>query len=122
MSAMRWNMLFSVLLGLVLALSLTLTSVTAAVAHLRAGGAEQIVICGTPGVEEVVILDSFGDPMEPGHHCPDCLSLVADAGPRAPGVVRPMARVMAVSDAMEEQAGGALTAPRPAARGPPRAV
>lgn len=119
---MRLGVIFSVLPGFVLALSLALTSVTAAVAHLRAGGAEQIVICGTPGVEEVVTLDSFGDPMEPGHHCPDCLTVVADSGPRAPDVTRPVAGLLALADGRGEQIGAALTAPRPAARGPPRTV
>lgn len=119
---MRPGVISSVLLALSLALSLALTSVTAAVAHLRAGGAEQIVICGTPGVEEVVTLDSFGDPMEPGHHCPDCLTVAADAGPRAPDVPRPVARLLALADGTGAQAGAALTAPRPAARGPPWTV
>ncbi|WP_235933224.1 hypothetical protein [Paragemmobacter ruber] len=122
MRRVSFSLLSGLILALSLALSLALTSVTAAVAHMRAGGAAQIVICGTPGVEEVVTLDSFGDPMEPGHHCPDCLTLAADAGPRAPDVVRPVSRLLALADGMGAQPGAALTAPRPAARGPPRAV
>lgn len=108
--------------SLLMALILSVTSVTAAVAHMRSGAVEQIVICGTPGVEEVVTLDSFGNPIDPGHHCPDCLTLTADAGPRVMPVVRPPSRVLAVADRMREQGGAALAVPRPAARGPPGAV
>lgn len=102
-----------------LALILSLTSVTAAVAHMRAAGAVQIVICGTPGVEEVVTLDAFGDPLPVVHHCPDCLTLVAAVAPEASQVVRPMGRGMAVAAGRGGRVDGPTPSLQPAARGPP---
>jgi hypothetical protein len=108
--------------SLLMALILSMTSVTAAVAHMRAGGAAQIVICGTPGVEEVVTLDSFGDPIEAGHHCPDCLTVTADVLVGAPGLVRPAGRVLDVAVPPDAGLAVARAVPLPAARGPPTAL
>jgi hypothetical protein len=105
--------------SVLLCLILSLTSVTAAVAHMRAAGAMQIVLCGTPGVEEVITLDAFGDPITLAHHCPDCLTLTADAVPAAIGVVRPVGKVFAVSPDWSDRALRPLSVPHPLARGPP---
>ena len=105
--------------SLCLALILSLTSVTAAVAHMRAAGAMQIVICGTPGVEEVVTLDAFGDPMPVMHHCPDCLTVVAGMSPDAPQVARPMGRMAQVRVGLSGPDAHPVAVPRPTARGPP---
>lgn len=112
-------MMLRLISSVCLALILSLTSVTAAVAHMRAAGAVQIVICGTPGVEEVVTLDAFGDPMPMVHHCPDCLTLVAGASPDAPQVARPMGRMVQVRAGLSGPDAHPQVAPRPSARGPP---
>jgi hypothetical protein len=112
-------MMLRLLSSLCLALILSLTSVTAAVAHMRAAGAMQIVICGTPGVEEVVTLDAFGDPMPVMHHCPDCLTVVAGMSPDAPQVARPMGRMAQVRVGLSGPDAHPVAVPRPTARGPP---
>lgn len=105
--------------SVLLCLILSLTSVTAAVAHMRAGGAVQIDLCGTPGVDEVITLDAFGDPITMVHHCPDCLSVTAGALPEAVLPHRPLGRVFAVAAATSDLALRSLSAPHPLARGPP---
>ncbi len=112
-------MMLRLLSSLCLALILSLTSVTAAVAHMLAAGAMQIVICGTPGVEEVVTLDAFGDPMPVMHHCPDCLTVVAGMSPDAPQVARPMGRMAQVRVGLSGPDAHPVAVPRPTARGPP---
>ena len=112
-------MMLRLLSSLCLALILSLTSVTAAVAHMRAAGAMQIVICGTPGVEEVVTLDAFGDPMPVMHHCPDCLTVVAGMSPHAPQVARPIGRMAQVRVGLSGPDAHPVAVPRPTARGPP---
>jgi len=103
---------------LLLVLSLSLTSVTTAVAHMQAAGSQQIVLCGQPGVEQTVTLDAFGNPVVTDHHCPDCLAATAGEAPLAPRLTRPETRG-------ERQAQPApsrpATAPEitPGARGPP---
>ena len=112
-------MMLRAVVSVCLALILSLTSVTAAVAHMRAAGAVQIVICGTPGVEEVVTLDAFGDPMPMVHHCPDCLTLAAGVSPEAPHVARPMGRMVQVRAGLSGPDPHPVAVPRPTARGPP---
>ena len=112
-------MMLRLVTSVCLALILSLTSVTSAVAHMRAAGAVQIVICGTPGVEEVVTLDAFGDPLPMLHHCPDCLTLVAAMAPDAPQVARPMGRLMVVSAGLADRVAGPTRSLQPVARGPP---
>jgi hypothetical protein len=112
-------MMLRLISSVCLALILSLTSVTAAVAHMRAAGAVQIVICGTPGVEEVVTLDAFGDPIPMVHHCPDCLTLVAGVSPDAPQVARPMGQMVQVRVGLSGPDAHPQVAPRPSARGPP---
>lgn len=98
---------------------LSLTSVTAAVAHMRAAGAVQIVLCGTPGVDEVITLDAFGEPMPTVHHCPECLMVTVGMAPDAPDAIRPMGRVLRVQSGLTYLAMVPLIVPPPAARGPP---
>lgn len=60
----------SVLTGLILALALAIASVLSMAERLRAEGAMQVVLCGTPGVEQVITLDAQGRPLTPVHHLP----------------------------------------------------
>ncbi|MCZ8151082.1 MAG: hypothetical protein O9292_01580 [Rhodobacteraceae bacterium] len=109
------------LAALLLSLCLALTSVTAAVAHVQSAGAQQITLCGTPGVEETITLNAMGEPIPTPHHCPDCLAVTAGAAPSAPPLERPQTRG-------ERQALALIAAPDPAqalspsARGPPARI
>jgi hypothetical protein len=104
-----------------LVLSLTLTSVTSAVAHMQAAGSQQIVLCGQPGEEQTVTLDAFGNPVTTDHHCPDCLAATAASLPVDAVVERPQGRGLrqgiARMAAPEPRQGVA-----PSARGPPVAA
>lgn len=109
----------SVLTGLILALILALASVLSMAERLRAEGAMQVVLCGTPGVEQVITLDAQGRPLTPVHHCPECLVLTAATGPAAPGVpLRPETRVERLAPVIARPSES-LAPPLPAARGPP---
>lgn len=62
----------SPLAALILAVVLAVTSVTMQVARAEAAGVAPMVICS--GGETVEIrLDSRGNPVDPGHPCPDCV-------------------------------------------------
>ncbi|THD81523.1 hypothetical protein E7811_16585 [Aliigemmobacter aestuarii] len=112
---------FQTILALLLALMLSLTSVTMAVARGQATGGEAMVICSGYGVVTIT-LDEDGNPVGPVHLCPDCLAGLGLAVlPDAPTVQRPASRsaaVVAVARALP--AGASL--PLPKARGPPAAV
>lgn len=109
----------SVLTGLILALALAMASVLSMAERLRAEGAMQVVLCGTPGVEQVITLDAQGRPLTPVHHCPECLVLTAATGPAAPGVpLRPETRVERLAPVIARPSES-LAPPLPAARGPP---
>lgn len=112
------RIMLRVLAHVLLVLCLTLTSVTSAVAHMQSAGAQQIVLCGTPGVEQVITLDAFGNPVVTDHHCPDCLAATADLPASPPLPLRPLTRGEA--QPMPPFAIH-LTAPEiePGARGPP---
>lgn len=109
------------ILALVLALCLSLTSVTAAVAHVQEGGAQQVVLCGTPGVDQVITLDAFGNPVVTDHHCPDCLGAASILTSGQKLLPRPLTRG---EDVPPIPAGPRLSAeaPSPSARGPPAAI
>jgi hypothetical protein len=113
------EMILRALASAFLVVVLSLTSVTAAVAHMRAAGAVQIALCGTPGIEEVITLDAFGNPISMMHHCPDCLTLAAGVSPEAPQVARPLGRLMVVRAALANRVAGPNQSLQPAARGPP---
>ena len=104
--------------ALFLSLCLALTSVTAAMAHVQSAGARQIVLCGTPGVEEVITLNAMGDPVEVPHHCPDCLAVTGHVPPAAPALARPETRAMVQASAPLHLPDPAQTL-SPSARGPP---
>lgn len=106
------------LAALLLSLCLALTSVTAAMAHVQSAGAHQIVLCGTPGIEETITLNAFGDPVKTPHHCPDCLSVTALVLPDAPALSRPATQRRTVPPAPLAWAPLAQ-ALIPTARGPP---
>lgn len=103
---------------LLLVLSLTLTSVTSAVAHMQAAGAQQIVLCGQPGEEQTITLDAFGNPVTSDHHCPDCLAVTIAAPPADLSAERPQRRGLRQGIALVAvpKLGQGLA---PSARGPP---
>ncbi|MEZ5754066.1 MAG: hypothetical protein R3D90_04585 [Paracoccaceae bacterium] len=107
------------MLGLVMALVLALASILTMAERLRAEGAMQVVLCGTPGVEEVITLDAEGRPVTPVHHCPDCLVLTAAPGPAVPRLqLRAQMRVARFAPVLSRPSES-LSPPPPAARGPP---
>ena len=112
-------MILRALVSAFLVVVLSLTSVTAAVAHMRSAGAVQIALCGTPGIEEVITLDAFGEPMPMVHHCPECLTQVATVALEAPQVARPMGQAVLVQAGLFAPSAGPWRALQPAARGPP---
>lgn len=106
---------------LLMALILSVTSVTAAVARAEQGALTRLVICSM-GAERVVMVDADGEPVEGHAHCPDCLAALSPApsgpaiGPAAPVVVT----VIRTRDhAFDLPAKRALTVQ---ARGPPVAL
>lgn len=75
-----------------LALMLALTGQSAAVARGMPDAAGQIVLCTGAGPVSVLV-DENGQPVGPGHICPDCaLSLFAVAGGLPEFAVRPMGK------------------------------
>ncbi len=104
-------------LGLLLVMLLSVTSVTAAVARGQMAGAVDMVICAGAGLATVT-LDATGQPVE-AHHCPVCTAAGSGVGvPVAASVARPATR----AEAVRFGAGIALRkvgAGEPVARGPP---
>jgi len=82
------------LVPLLLALVLSVTSVTSAVARAEQGALTQMVICSM-GAERLVTVDARGQPVERAHHCPDCLAALS-ALPRIAPAERPVTRVTVV--------------------------
>ena len=90
------------LTSILLALLLTVTSVTFAAARVQAAGLTQMVICAQ-GAARVVTFDAAGNPVEPPHHCPDCLAalppipspatLPSHRVPARPILLAPLAKV-----------------------------
>ena len=105
--------------ALLLALLLSLTSVTIAVAHAQSAGAIQLELCDAHGGTTTVTLDAAGNPIANPHHCPDCLAATAapDGAPQA-GPLRPQTRgkrqVCLLPLPLED-----AVSPEPVARGPP---
>ncbi|MBC2834252.1 hypothetical protein [Paragemmobacter straminiformis] len=104
--------------SLFLAVLLSLTSVTAAVARSQMAGATELVVCAGSGTAEIT-LDATGAPISRPHHCPVCTAASAGivAGV-APQVQRPVTRSEPQVCAMPLPDAGA-GAPVPSARGPP---
>ena len=65
-------------LALTLALILTVTSQGMAVARGAMVPAGQMVLCTGTG-QATVFVDEDGQPVEPPHHCPDCVLHLAEA-------------------------------------------
>lgn len=110
------------LASLMLALILSVTSVTAAAAHARMVGAMQVELCADHGAGTVVTLDAAGNPVDVPQHCPDCLAATqAPGGAPADVPSRPVTRnephVCALVLPDPPEAG-----PEPSARGPPAPV
>lgn len=74
------------LLGLMLALVLALTGQSAAVARGMPDAAGQIVLCTGAGPISVLV-DENGQPVGPGHICPDCAVSLFVAGGALPELV-----------------------------------
>lgn len=109
------------ILALCLALVLSLTSVTMAVARGQATGGMSMVICSGYGVVTITV-DEHGNPAGPVHPCPDCLSglglaVLGDA-PMVPWPQVVATRIAAVDPGLPEGS----RPPMAKARGPPAAV
>lgn len=105
--------------GLLVAIVLSLTSVTMVVARAQSAGSMQLELCDAHGGTATVTVDASGNPIADPHHCPDCLSATAapgDAPATAPArpVTRGERQVCALALPVED-----ATPPEPAARGPP---
>ncbi len=103
---------------LVLALTLAVSSITAAMAHGQVRVGTELVICTGAGLQTIV-LDADGNPAGPPHVCPDCTQafvLALNAAPVFPA--RPATRVERVARA-DGPAPHTRTRDIPRARGPP---
>jgi hypothetical protein len=116
---MNW---FRPLSGLLLALLMAVTSVTMAVARGQDRMGDTVEICGGFG-QVFVTLDQNGQPMRPGHPCPDCLTGITALdlpGPTA-AAARPQS-VARVTFAPLSIIAGSLAVPKATARGPPSLI
>ncbi len=108
----------SPLIGLLLALVMTLTSQGMAVARAMPGPSGLIELCNSTG-PVMVAVDDNGQPVGPAHICPDFAAHAFDIGggmAAISAVVRAL-RVLHVTS-MSSQ-GQSRTSPAPQARGPP---
>ena len=115
---MRWRAIF----GLVMAVLLSLTSVTTAMAHARSAGAIQLELCDAHGGTATITLDAAGNPISDPHHCPDCLAATpAPSGGPVAAPARPITRserqVCTLTLPVE-----AASPPEALARGPPSQI
>ena len=111
-----------VIIGLVLSVLLSLTSVTMAMARVQIAGSMQITICSGDGTHYEITLDANGNPIDVPHHCPDCAAATAPPPvATAPDLAQPMARsapqvcALVLPDTVQAP-------PVPPARGPPNAI
>lgn len=108
--------------GLLLALLMALTSVTMAVARGQDRMGTTVEICGGFG-QVFLTLDQNGQPMRPGHPCPDCLTGVTAlnlpdpiAAPQRPQTVHRARFAPVIITAPS------LPQPQATARGPPSLI
>lgn len=106
------------LAGLLLALVLSLTGQTMAVARGAAPAVGVMVLCTGAG-PRAVLVDESGAPTGPRHLCPDCALSLLVAAPDSPAtpLVRAYARLDPIAPAPGRAAKPSL--PVPSARGPP---
>ena len=105
---------------LILAVVLSLTSVTLAVARTQMPGSTDVVICSGYGVVSVT-LDAAGNPTGPVHACPDCLTGAATFLPPSAPLLRPATRAITI-DLPAAFTGIAASLPAATARGPPPVI
>jgi hypothetical protein len=104
-----------------LALCLTLTSVSSAVMHAEMQGSREMVICADAGGAGVVTirLDATGKPI-PGHHrCPECLASLATALLPADVALTPPLTAATLVHSETQARGTSRPTPQASARGPP---
>lgn len=111
-------------LGLLLAMIVATTSVSAAVMHAEMQGSTEIVICADIGAGGIISirLDATGKPISQHHNCPDCIAGLATA--LMPAVLTwpvPQSRGQRLFW-LVASAGHGLAAPAAIARGPPAFV
>lgn len=105
-------------IALVLALLLTFTGQSMAVARGMPNASGEIVLCTGTGPVSVLV-DEDGQPVGPPHICPDCaLSLIAFHDEPPVTIMRPLGQAISlrIDTGRSETAGGAVPA---IARGPP---
>lgn len=103
---------------LVLAITLALTSITAAMAHGQVRVGTDITICTGTG-PQTITLDANGDPAGPPHICPDCtLALVLGYVSAPPFPARPVTRGERIARP-DVHPTHSRTREIPRARGPP---
>lgn len=108
--------------GLLLALLMAVTSVTMAVARGQDRMGVTAEICGGFGAV-FITLDRNGQPVPPGHPCPDCLTGVTAL--HLPGATRAPLPPQSVSRApfvVLIITAASLAAPQATARGPPSLI
>lgn len=115
-------MTLRVLSGLFLALVLSLTSVTMAVARGQMIGAITVELCADHGAGATITLDAQGNPVETVLHCPDCLvATPAPGGAPVTVPARPVTRSEPQVCVLTLPVEDAET-PEALARGPPLPV
>jgi hypothetical protein len=111
----------AILLRLVLALALGLTSAHGAMARAGTGGLTWIEICAGSDVTSVAV-DADGNPATPYHPCPDCVVAAAALLPSAPVLVALVQTVRRVAWPMPARPALQAREQQARARGPPDAA
>jgi len=107
------------LLGLLMALVLTLTGQAMAVARATAGPAGFAELCIGSGAPLMVAVDENGAPTGPAHICTDFALHGFDIGASTPFLPKPPQTVSRLVLVAQDLVSLARSAPRPQARGPP---
>lgn len=116
-----WRTRFKLLIGIVAALVLAMTSMTMAVARGQARVAGEVVICTGYGVTTISV-DAEGNPTGPVHLCPDMVLAMMAAIAVAPALPTPPQGEGRRLQTVELESAQAQAFVVPRARGPPAAV
>jgi hypothetical protein len=111
----------ALILRLVLAFALALTSAHGAVARAETGGLTWIEICAGSDVTSVAV-DADGNPATPFHPCPDCVVATAVLVPSAPVLALPVQAARRMAWPLPAPLALQARGPQAQARGPPDAA